>query len=259
MRIVLGIEYDGSNYHGWQTQAGITTVQETLEEALGAIANEPISVICAGRTDAGVHAFGQVVHFDTEAERSEHAWIFGSNSNLPHDICVRWAKQVPEDFHARFSATARQYRYLIYNHSIRPSLWRQRAVWHPRHLNEKRMQAAAKYLLGEHDFSSFRGIACQSKTPMREIFNITVERNENFIRLEVRANSFLHHMVRNIAGVLMAIGESKREPIWAQEVLQARDRTLAGVTAAPQGLYLMKVEYSEQYQLPQQTKNGFCG
>jgi tRNA pseudouridine38-40 synthase len=252
MRIALGIEYDGSAFHGWQRQDhdAVLTVQACVEEALSAVANHPVHVICAGRTDAGVHALGQVIHFDTESSRSEHAWIFGANSNLTHDICIVWSKVIDDSFHARFSAKTRKYRYIIYNFPVRSALGRHHVTWYHRQLDEKRMDLAAKHLIGEHDFSSFRGVGCQSKTPMREIFTISVQRQNDFVILDVKANSFLHHMVRNIAGVLLEIGEGKRDPSWVKDLLQQRDRTKAGVTAPANGLYLTAVEYPKKYQLP---------
>ena len=240
MRIVLGIEYDGSAYHGWQSQEDVLTLQSVIEKALSQVANEAVTVTCAGRTDAGVHALGQVAHFDTEAERSEYSWIFGANSNLPPDISVRWAKEIDASFHARYSATARRYRYIIYNYPIRPGLYRHYMTWHPRLLDEKKMAKAATYLIGEHDFSSFRSIDCQAKSPLREVFAITVQRKNHWVIIDVKANAFLHHMVRNIAGVLIAIGENKREPEWARELLTTCDRTKAGVTAPPQGLSFIR-------------------
>lgn len=250
MRIALGIEYDGSAYHGWQSQEDVLTLQSVIEHALSRVANETITITCAGRTDAGVHALGQVAHFDTEAERSEYSWVFGANSNLPPDISVRWARALDASFHARFSATARRYRYIIYNYPIRPALHRLSMTWHPRLLDEKKMAIAATHFIGEHDFSSFRGIDCQAKSPMREVFAITVQRKQHWIIIDVKANAFLHHMVRNIAGVLIAVGENKHGPEWVKELLQLRDRTKAGITAQAHGLYLLEVDYPQQYPLP---------
>lgn len=258
MRIALGVEYDGSAYHGWQRQDhdGILTVQASLEEALSIVANQSIEVFCAGRTDAGVHGLGQVVHFDTSVMRSAYSWVFGPNSNMPHDVNVTWAKIVDDTFHARFSALSRSYRYIIYNHSVRPSLWRHYATWYHRPLDERRMNQAAKCLLGEHDFSSFRSVDCQSKTPLREIYSIAVQRKNHWIILDVKADGFLHHMVRNIVGVLLEIGEGRRDPVWIEEVLQVRDRSKAGVTAPANGLYLMAVEYPKKFQLPKANENN---
>lgn len=250
MRIALGIEYDGTYFHGWQHQEGLPTVQYALQKALTAVANHPIEVLCAGRTDAGVHAVGQVVHFDTSTSRTDYSWVFGTNTNLPGEIRVHWAKGVDESFHARYSATARQYRYMIYNHPIRPALLRNNVTWHYRDLQVDRMQEGANHLIGEHDFSSYRGISCQSRTPMREIFSITLKRQSCWISLEICANSFLHHMVRNIVGVLLAIGEGKRDPSWAHDVLLAKDRTQGGITAPSSGLYMTKVTYPAHYNIP---------
>jgi tRNA pseudouridine38-40 synthase len=254
MRIALGIEYDGSQYHGWQAQKslqkGLATVQGELQTALSKIANEPIQLYCAGRTDAGVHATGQVVHFDTTAKRHPDAWIWGTNSHLPRDIVVRWAKSVDYGFHARFSALARRYRYVIYNNPIRPALLSHRVTWNYYALDVKAMQKAASYFLGEQDFSSFRSSECSSNTPMRNITELTINRQHDLVMVEIEANAFLHHMVRNIAGVLMKIGSGWERPEWAKEVLEARDRRKAAETAPPHGLYLIKVRYPELYTFP---------
>lgn len=251
MRVALGIEYDGSGFRGWQAQQpGVRTVQNCLEKAIGKVADHPVRVSCAGRTDAAVHATAQVAHFDTEAERSDRAWVFGTNANLPPDVSVLWAQPVPNTFHARFSALARRYRYLILNRPVRPALYRQQASWFYRPLEVERMHAAARCLLGEHDFSSFRAAECQAKTPRRTVYALELERHGGWVVLEIEANAFLHHMVRNVAGVLMAIGSGEQPIEWAQEVLEARDRRLGGVTAPPQGLYLIAVRYPDEYQLP---------
>jgi len=251
MRIALGIEYDGSAFNGWQQQPGVRTVQNCVEQALSKVAAHPVAIICAGRTDAGVHASGQVVHFDTHAERSLRAWTLGTNTELPADVNVRWAQAVDDSFHARFSARARHYRYVILNRSVRSALYRTRASWEPRPLDITCMNAAAQHLLGEHDFSAYRAQQCQSKSPVRVMQRLEVQRHDDFLHIEVRANAFLHHMVRNIAGVLMTIGRGEREPDWAREVLETRDRRLGGVTAPAQGLYLLAVEYPQEFGLPQ--------
>ncbi|QTS84086.1 tRNA pseudouridine(38-40) synthase TruA [Coxiella endosymbiont of Amblyomma nuttalli] len=256
-RIALGICYDGSAYHGWQAQDGLDTVQQQLERALSMVADQPIVVACAGRTDAGVHASGQVLHFDTTAYRSNHAWIFGVNSHLPHDISVTWAKEVNEHFHARYGAFARRYRYVIYNHQIRPAILYQAIGWYFRPLDEKRMQIAAQFLLGEHDFSSFQGAGCQSKTPMRVIFQIEIFRIRCMVVIEVQANAFLLRMMRNITGVLVAIGSGEKEPKWAEHVLKAKDRQQGGVTVSPNGLYLVEVSYPYKFKLPQTPLGPF--
>jgi len=251
MRIALGVEYDGSDFRGWQIQEqDIRTAQRCLEAALAKVADHPIEVICAGRTDAGVHGIGQVVHFDTQAERSPRSWVLGSNSNLPADIGVIWAKPVPETFHARFSALARRYRYVILNRPYRSALWRQRAAWCYKPLTAEWMAAAAAQLVGEHDFTSFRAAGCQARSPVRTVYALTVARQGDCIVLEIEANAFLHHMVRNIAGVLMAIGGGERPVRWAREVLKIRDRSLGGVTASPEGLYLLQVRYAAEFGLP---------
>jgi tRNA pseudouridine38-40 synthase len=258
-RIVLGLEYEGTNYYGWQCQDGLNTLQSTVETALSRVANHPVSTICAGRTDAGVHALGQVIHFDSEASRTLDNWIMGGNTHLPDAITIRWAKIVDGTFHARYSALARRYYYVIYNHPTRSSIFRQKTTWWYRPLNEKRMQIAANYLLGEHDFTSFRAINCQAKTTVRTLHQLNVRRQQDFIVIEVKANAFLHHMVRNITGVLMAIGEGKKPPSWAEEVLLACDRKKAGITAPPIGLYLAEVEYPERFGVPRHCIQTYTG
>ena len=251
MRIALGSEYDGHEFHGWQSQRDTTTIQATLEAALSKIANEPIALICAGRTDAGVHAIGQVVHFDTRAKRHIDAWIWGTNSYLPHTVRVRWARAVDYRFHARFTAIARRYRYIIHNCPIRPALLSRRVTWHYYPLDVVRMRVGGSYLLGEQDFSSFRSAQCNSKSPLRNVTAFSIERHQDFIMLEIEANAFLHHMVRNIAGSLMKVGSGLREPGWIQEILLAKNRQVAAETAAPDGLYLTRVTYPEPYLFPQ--------
>lgn len=257
MRVILGVEYEGTAYRGWQRQDhdAISTVQACLEYALASVADQTIQVTCAGRTDAGVHALGQVVHFDTDVSRSDYSWVFGANSNLPQDIRVLWAQHADENFHARFSALSRSYRYIIYNHSIRSAVWRNLATWYHRPLQAELMHEAAQYLIGEHDFTSFRGIDCQSKTPIRELKSISVRREGEFVILDVCANAFLHHMVRNIVGALLEIGSGKQSIEWIQKILAARDRTQAGVTALANGLYLMQVEYPEEFKIPARQAN----
>ncbi len=249
MRYAVGVEYDGTAFHGWQIQVGVNTVQEQLQNALSRVANHPISVQCAGRTDAGVHALAQVVHFDSAATRTARNWLLGTNVNLPDDVNINWIKPVADDFHARFSAISRSYKYVIYNGETRSSVWRNRAVWERRQLDLGRMQAAAKSLIGTHDFSSFRAIACQAKSPIRTLDKLELSRSGNMILLELSANAFLHHMVRNIAGVLIAIGCGDRPIDWARDVLEHKDRTLGGVTAPAQGLYLTAVGYPPEFGL----------
>ena len=249
MKIALGVEYDGTDFHGWQYQGDVRSVQECLEQALSKVADHPVSVHCAGRTDTGVHATGQVVHFETQSIRSPRSWILGTNVNLPPDVCVNWVKEVPEDFHARFSAIGRHYEYCILNRSTRSAIWRTRAVWQHHSLDHKAMHQAAQALVGTHDFSSYRALACQAKHPVRTIHRLSVEREQDRVIIQVHANAFLHHMVRNIAGVLITIGKGEQPVSWAREILEIRDRTQGGVTAPPQGLYLTQVDYPPEYQL----------
>jgi len=244
MRIALGIEYDGTDFFGWQLQKDHPTVQGCLEKSLSSVADHPVRVVCAGRTDTGVHALGQVVHFDTDSQRPERAWTLGVNSELPQNVNVRWARTVSGDFHARFSARARSYSYLIFNNPIRSSLLRDRAWWVRRPLNAESMGRAAAGLVGRHDFSSFRASGCQAATPVRDVSRLDVRRlDENMIRIDITANAFLHHMVRNIAGTLAAIGRGEETEDWSSEVLEARDRCESGVTAPPGGLYFVHVAY----------------
>ncbi len=249
-RIAMCLRYDGSKYHGWQVQKSLITVQQVVERAISFVAAHPVHTYCSGRTDAGVHATSQIIHFETESVRSDHAWVFGANSNLPADVSVVWAKEVDQDFHARFSAVARRYRYILYNHETRPGILRNSVGWWYRPLDEQIMHQAAQYLLGEHDFSSFRGAGCQSKSPVRTIHQLDVRRVRQMVILEVQANAFLLHMVRNLAGVLVAIGSGDKPPEWASEVLAAKDRRRAGVTISPAGLYLVEVDYPSGAELP---------
>ncbi len=245
MKLALGVEYLGTNFHGWQLQkSGIRTVQQVVEEALSSIANEPIRVFCSGRTDAGVHAIEQIIHFETNVKREDKAWLFGGNVNLPHDVNFKWAKQVNDDFHARFNAHARQYHYKIHNTPVRSALIGSHSLWEPRELNITAMSAAAEYLLGEHDFSSFRGSLCQAKSPIKTIEFVRLTQTDNEILLDIKANAFLHHMVRNIVGTLLKVGRGEKPIEWAQEVLEAKDRKEAGATAPPQGLYFLKAFYN---------------
>ena len=250
MRIALGIEYDGTSYNGWQRQKNGLGVQQRLEEALSLVADEAIDVTCAGRTDTGVHASGQVVHFDTQAERSERGWLLGANSNLPSDISVGWVREVDDEFHARFSATSRSYRYRILNRLQRSALYRERAWWVHQPLDAAGMHEAAQQLVGEHDFSAFRAAGCQASSPSREITSISVSRREDWVTLEVSANAFLMHMVRNITGTLAAIGRGDESREWLGEVLKSRDRKIGGVTAPPHGLTLVAVEYPAAFDIP---------
>lgn len=245
MRVALGVEYDGTAYNGWQRQRNGIGVQTVLERALAKVADAEVEVVCAGRTDAGVHAQAQVVHFDTGATRSRRGWVLGVNSNLPPDVNVQWAEFVGDDFDARYSAVSRTYRYLILNRPTRSALYRDRAWWLHRPLDDTRMRDAACYLLGEHDFSAFRAAGCQALTPRREIFDLSVERYAQWLVVTARANAFLQHMVRNIVGVLVAVGAGDEEPGWAGKVLESRDRTRGGVAAPAHGLTLIEVRYPE--------------
>lgn len=257
MRIALSIEYDGSDFSGWQSQEGeVRTVQGCVEQALSTVADHSVRVVCAGRTDAGVHATAQVVHFDSAAERSPRAWIYGANANLPKSVSVQWARAVGDDFHARFSAVRRRYRYVILNREVRPTFLAWRVAWEYRPLNVERMQSAARYLVGEHDFSAYRAVACQAKSPVRTLYELNVSHDRDIIFIDLEANAFLHHMVRNIAGVLLDIGASKQSPEWAREVLETRDRTLGGITAPPHGLYLTGVTYPVRFGLPPLSPSG---
>jgi len=247
MRIVCGVEYNGAGFCGWQRQPHARSVQADIEAALSRVANHPIQIVCAGRTDSGVHATWQIIHFDSPVERSERSWMLGANANLPDDARLLWARAVDDDFHARFSARERSYRYVILNREVRSALLHRQVTWQYRPLEESRMQEGARHLLGEHDFSSFRAQACQAHSPVRTVHRLEVTRSGEYLYLDVVANAFLHHMVRNIAGVLMAVGHGAQEPGWVQEILDNRDRTQGGVTASADGLYLVGVRYPERY------------
>ena len=251
MRIALGIDYDGSDFCGWQRQTTGRTVQGCLEKALSAVADHAVNVVCAGRTDTGVHATGQVIHFDTGAQRDTEAWMRGVNSNLPTDIRVQWATEMDAAFHARFSARRRSYRYVILNRPVASALLRNRACWVYQPLDAPIMTVAAGYLLGEHDFTSLRAAACQAKNPVRTIHKLDVSRRGDFIYIDVTANAFLHHMVRCIVGVLIAVGTGEQTPEWVGRMLGMRDRAAGGITAPAAGLYLTGVEYEPQFPLPQ--------
>lgn len=253
MRIALGIEYHGSHFFGWQHQQGLRTVEQALTEAVAYVANHPIKLFCAGRTDKGVHAVGQVVHFDTESIRKPYSWIMGINSQLPKEITVQWAMPVSDEFHARFSATHRHYCYYLYVDRVRPALLRENCTWHKYPLQLEAMQSAAQYLLGEHDFSSFRAAECQANSPIRTMTNISLQQEDRLIRLDLSANAFLHHMVRNIMGTLIEIGEGRQSAEWMKTVLQAKSRSAAGKTAPPEGLYLTAVDYPLEFGIPKRA------
>ena len=251
-RVACRIEYNGSLFNGWQSQPhlNVTTVQQTLEAALACVANQPLRVHCAGRTDTGVHGVGQVIHFDDPVGRSCKNWVYGTNANLPPAVRVHWAVPVPGDFHARFAALSRRYRYVIANTPVRPALLAGQVTWQRRPLNAVRMHEAAQALLGEQDFSAFQAASCQSATPMRNVQRVAVERFGDLVAIDIQANAFLHHMVRNIAGSLMAVGDGRQSSGWISELLAGRDRTMAAETAPPDGLYLVAVAYPEQFKLP---------
>jgi len=250
MKIALGIEYCGSSYFGWQRQAIPNSIQEHVETALSKIADQKVNIFCAGRTDTGVHALHQVVHFETDIDRKLYSWIAGSNVNLPNDISILWAKQVDDDFHARFSATARTYRYIILNRHAKPGVNHGKVTWERQALDENRMQLAANSLVGVHDFTSFRTVACQANSPVRNVKRLDITRINDYVMFEIEANAFLHHMVRNIAGVLIEIGCGNADIPWVDEILDIRDRTKSANTAAADGLYLAKIEYPEKYGIP---------
>ncbi|ORU92774.1 MAG: tRNA pseudouridine(38,39,40) synthase TruA [Cycloclasticus sp. symbiont of Poecilosclerida sp. N] len=248
MKFALGIEYDGTRYHGWQRQKNTPlTVQQKVEKALSVLADHPVSVICAGRTDAGVHAFEQVVHFETNKQRQEHHWVLGTNANLPADIRIVWVKPVSEDFHARYSAAARYYRYKILNRWVKSALYQSHVSSTFQPLNEDLMQQGANHLLGTHDFSSFRAGGCQAKSPIKHIHSISIKRTDDKISIDIIASAFLHHMVRNIVGTLTPVGLGEKPTQWVADVLAAKDRKVAGVTAAPNGLYFKGVYYPKKF------------
>ncbi len=251
MRIAAGVEYRGADFYGWQKQDGQRTVQACVEIAVSSVANHPVKVQCAGRTDAGVHAVQQVIHFDTSSNRTNRSWVLGINSLLPGDINLLWVKTVPDKFHSRFSAISRRYKYIVLNRPIRSAIHNYMITLERHPLNVESMAEAAIALVGEHDFTSYRAVSCQAKSPVRNINTLDVARKGNLVIIDVEANAFLHHMVRNIAGVLMTIGKG-REPVhWARQVLEARDRTMGGITAPADGLYLVNVCYDGIFEIPE--------
>jgi tRNA pseudouridine38-40 synthase len=249
-RFAAGLEYDGRAYSGWQFQPGLATVQDALQRALSRVADSPVDCVCAGRTDAGVHATGQVVHFDSDVVRSERGWRLGANTYLPGDVSVLWVREVPVHFHARFGAAARSYRYVILNRDSRPGLAAGRATWERRPLDAPRMHEAAQVLVGEHDFSGFRAIECQAKSPVRHVERIGISREADWVRLDITANAFLHHMVRNVMGLLLSVGQGESPPERVGQVLASRDRRTSAATAPPDGLYLAAVRYPAEFGLP---------
>jgi tRNA pseudouridine38-40 synthase len=252
-RIVLGIEYDGSRHCGWQTQPSGCALQDALERALAEIAGQPVATVCAGRTDAGVHAAAQVVHFDAAVERPESAWVRGVNALLPAGMAVLWAREVAAEFHARYSARERRYRYLLLNHAVRPALAAGRIGWFHQPLDVEAMRAAARALVGLHDFSAFRSAECQASTPVRDLRAVTVERRGALVVFEFRANAFLHHMVRNLVGSLVYVGKGRHPPGWLAEVLAGRERARCAPTFDAAGLYLAGVAYEPHWGLPDES------
>lgn len=249
-RFAACVEYDGAAFSGWQRQNGARTVQGVVEDALSFVADHPVAAVCAGRTDAGVHATGQVVHFDTRATRAPWNWLRGANTRLPGAVVLHWVHPVAPDFHARFRATRRRYRYVVVNRSVRPALLRGRVTFEYRPLDSARMADAARSLVGTHDFSAFRAAGCQAKNPVKTVHRVDVGASGCYLWLDIEADGFLHHMVRNIAGVLMAIGRGERPASWCAEVLKGRSRTAGGVTAPADGLYLTGVDYGDEFALP---------
>jgi len=250
MRVALGVEYDGGAFEGWQTQPHGRTVQDVLEAALAEVAGAPVATVCAGRTDTGVHGTAQVVHFDAPAVRPLMAWVRGVNAHLPRAAAVRWAVEVEADFHARYSAQARRYRYVLLNQATRPAVLAGKVGWFHAPLDEVRMAAAAAALLGTHDFSAFRAAACQAKSPVRDLREAAVRRLGPYLLFDFCANGFLHHMVRNLVGALVYVGKGRYSPEWLADVLAGRERSRAAPTFAPDGLYLCGVEYGPQWSLP---------
>ncbi|MDP3760323.1 MAG: tRNA pseudouridine(38-40) synthase TruA [Ramlibacter sp.] len=253
MRLALGISYNGQAYEGWQSQPSGRTVQDRLEHALGQFAAQPVSTVCAGRTDAGVHGLMQVVHFDTPIDREEFSWVRGTNRFLPGDIAVQWARAVPAAFHSRACATSRRYAYVVLESPVRPSIDAGRVGWVFRPLDDAAMREAAAALLGQHDFTSFRASACQAKSPVKTIKRIDITRHGAYWRFEFEADAFLHHMIRNIMGCLLAIGQGHQPPPWMAQVLAARDRDAAAPTFSPDGLYFMGPVYGPEWDLPSRT------
>lgn len=250
MKIAGCVEYDGSRFCGWQIQAGQPSVQAVVEQALSQIADHAVRVHCAGRTDTGVHACGQIIHFQTPSHRTEKSWVLGANSNLPDGVSLVWTHEVDDSFHARFSATSRWYRYVLLNRRVRPAYLAQRVGWYPRSLNVGWMQAASTAFIGTHDFSAFRSARCRNKVPVKTVTWLEVRRCKQWVWLDIEASGFLHHMVRNIVGVLLAIGCGDQRVAWAQQVLECRDRTLGGITAPADGLYFVSATYPNEYGLP---------
>ncbi|MGA7179965.1 MAG: tRNA pseudouridine(38-40) synthase TruA [Thiobacillaceae bacterium] len=259
-RIAIGLEYDGSTFCGWQSQPSGCGIQDALEEAVTSIAGHPVTVIAAGRTDTGVHASYQVAHFDTLSDRPLSAWVRGVNSHLPNGVGILWSRLMPENFHARYAAEERGYRYVLLNHPVRPGLMAAKTGWDHRPLDEERMRQAASLLLGMHDFSAFRAAECQARTPEKELRQASIERKEDYLVFDFRADGFLHHMVRNIVGCLVRVGSGGAEPGWINELLTHRDRTQAAPTFMADGLYLTYIRYPSHFELPSSGRSAWpCG
>lgn len=259
IRLALCVEYAGAEYNGWQRQktGNVRCVQSEVESALSKIANHPVSVICAGRTDTGVNGTYQIIHFDTYSERPDRAWVLGTNTHLPDDIAIKWAMPVSQQFHARFSAMERRYRYVILSCEVKPAVLSKGVTWTHKKLDCERMHTSGQHLVGEHDFTSYRAVACQAKSPVRHIKELSVTQKGQLIVIDVRANAFLHHMIRNIAGVLMKVGSGEAGVDWSREVLEHRDRRQGGVTAPPWGLYFIDVKYPDEFCLPESELGPF--
>ncbi len=249
-RFAVGVEYEGTAYSGWQRQQQVSSIQQLLEDAIGFVANHPVRLVCAGRTDAGVHAIEQIAHFESDAKRDNRAWLMGSNCRLPRDIRVKWVIPVEQDFHARFSALARSYRYIILNSDVPGALFHNRVSWEYKPLDHELMHRASQILLGEQDFSAFRAVSCQARSSTRNIHEISFTRQGELIYLDIKANAFLYHMVRNIAGSLMAVGSGEQSLEWFNDVLSGKDRNRADVTAPAAGLYFVRAYYADKFKLP---------
>ncbi len=257
MRLALALEYDGSKYCGWQSQSNGRAVQDAVEKALSAMAGHSVRVACAGRTDAGVHAINQVIHFDTETQRPDTAWVRGVNALLPESVAILWVMQVSEEFHARFSATRRRYRYLLLNHPQRPALFSQYVGWFHQTLDINAMRACAKHLVGEHDFSAFRAAECQAKSPIKTLYQLEIRKEGDLVELEFVANGYLHHMVRNIVGSLVYVGKGKYPVNWIESLLVSKDRALCAPTFSATGLYLQEISYDDRWRFPNVGRVSF--
>jgi tRNA pseudouridine38-40 synthase len=249
-KYAIGVEYDGIAYSGWQRQKHASSIQQHIEDAISFVANHPAQLVCAGRTDAGVHAIEQIAHFESDARRDNRAWLLGSNCRLPRDIRLKWIIPVEPEFHARYSAVARSYRYIILNSDVPSALFHGKVSWEYRPLDHENMHQAAQILLGEHDFSAFRAVGCQAKSSNRNIHEISLARRGDLIYLDIKANAFLYHMVRNIAGSLIAVGTGEKSDEWLNEVLLSKNRNYADVTAPAAGLYFVRAHYADQFKLP---------